>query len=111
MTAAPACPKIHLLKSKAIAFKKMEPVMSHCIVSASANCSASSRVASGTLAEGLGSKLGFARLRSTIAIWRRRANFRWDLEQKSRDNPHLMADIGLTVCQVEAELAKHFWQA
>ncbi|WP_244481917.1 MULTISPECIES: DUF1127 domain-containing protein [unclassified Rhizobium] len=49
-------------------------------------------------------------LRGLILTWRRRDRFRWELRQKSRDNPHLMDDIGLTRWQVEAEIAKHFWQ-
>ncbi len=42
--------------------------------------------------------------------WRERMRFRWELEQMSKDNPHLIDDIGLTKRQVEAELAKPFWQ-
>ncbi|WP_167480612.1 DUF1127 domain-containing protein [Mesorhizobium waimense] len=54
-------------------------------------------------------------LRSIIATWRdrtwrERIRFRWELEQMSKDNPHLIDDIGLTKRQVEAELAKPFWQ-
>ncbi|TIO08932.1 DUF1127 domain-containing protein [Mesorhizobium sp.] len=48
--------------------------------------------------------------RSVIAAWRRRIRFRWELEQMSRANPHLIDDIGLTRRQVEAEIAKRFWQ-
>jgi len=51
-----------------------------------------------------------ATLRSIIATWRERIRFRWELEQKSKDNPHLIDDIGLTKRQVEAEIAKPFWQ-
>ena len=51
-----------------------------------------------------------ANLRNIIAVWRARRRFRWDLEQIARDNPHLIDDIGLTKRQVEAELAKPFWQ-
>jgi uncharacterized protein YjiS (DUF1127 family) len=51
-----------------------------------------------------------ATLRSIIATWRWRIRFRWELEQKSKDNPHLIDDIGLTKRQVEAEIAKPFWQ-
>ncbi|WEX90126.1 DUF1127 domain-containing protein [Sinorhizobium garamanticum] len=51
-----------------------------------------------------------ATLRSLIATWNQRIRFRWDLEQKSKDNPHLIDDIGLTRQQVEAEIAKPFWQ-
>jgi uncharacterized protein YjiS (DUF1127 family) len=49
-------------------------------------------------------------LRDIIATWRERSRFRGDLEQVSRDNPYLIDDIGLTKRQVEAELAKPFWQ-
>ncbi|SDA99189.1 DUF1127 domain-containing protein [Mesorhizobium qingshengii] len=56
-----------------------------------------------------------ATLRSIIAAWRERTwreriRFRWELEQMSKDNPHLIDDIGLTRRQVEAEIAKPFWQ-
>jgi uncharacterized protein YjiS (DUF1127 family) len=54
---------------------------------------------------------GLATLRSTIATWEERKRFRWDLEQMSEANPHLIDDIGLTKRQVEAEIAKRFWQA
>lgn len=50
-------------------------------------------------------------VRSVIATWRWRIHSRWDLEQKSRADPHLIDDIGLTRRQVEAEIAKPFWQA
>jgi uncharacterized protein YjiS (DUF1127 family) len=49
-------------------------------------------------------------LRSTIAAWDERKRFRWELEQMSKDNPHLIDDIGLTRRQVEAEIAKPFWR-
>lgn len=52
-----------------------------------------------------------ATLRSIIATWEERIRFRRDLEQRSKANPHLIDDIGLTRRQVEAELAKPFWQA
>jgi len=48
-------------------------------------------------------------LRSLIATWRWRTRFRWELEQRSRDSPRLIDDIGLTKRQVEAEIAKPFW--
>ncbi|UVC16024.1 DUF1127 domain-containing protein [Mesorhizobium onobrychidis] len=47
-------------------------------------------------------------LRSIIAAWDERKRFRWELEQMSKDNPHLIDDIGLTRRQVEAEIAKPF---
>ena len=54
-------------------------------------------------------------LRSLIATWRdgswrERIHFRWQLRQMAKDNPHLIDDIGLTKRQVEAEIAKRFWQ-
>jgi uncharacterized protein YjiS (DUF1127 family) len=50
-------------------------------------------------------------LRSIIATWSELKRFRWALEQMLKDNPHLIDDIGLTRRQVEAEIAKSFWQA
>jgi uncharacterized protein YjiS (DUF1127 family) len=52
-----------------------------------------------------------ATLRGIITAWDERKRVRWELEQMSRDNPHLIDDIGLTRRQVEAEIAKPFWQA
>jgi uncharacterized protein YjiS (DUF1127 family) len=52
-----------------------------------------------------------ATLPSTIATWRWRIHFRWELEQKSKASPHLIDDVGLTRREVEAEIAKPFWQA
>lgn len=49
--------------------------------------------------------------RSIIAAWSERIRLRWDFEQMSKANPHLIDDIGLTRRQVEAEIAKPFWQA
>ncbi|QPC93132.1 DUF1127 domain-containing protein [Mesorhizobium sp. INR15] len=49
-------------------------------------------------------------LRSIIAAWEARKRFRWELDRMSRDNPHLIDDIGLTARQVEAEIVKPFWQ-
>ncbi|WFP61036.1 DUF1127 domain-containing protein [Mesorhizobium sp. WSM4904] len=50
-------------------------------------------------------------LRSAIASWREQTHFRWELKRISRDNPHLIDDIGLTRRQVEEEIAKlPFWQ-
>ena len=51
-----------------------------------------------------------ATLRSLVATWRLRKRVRWELEEMSRANPHLIYDIGLTKRQVEAEIAKPFWQ-
>ena len=52
-----------------------------------------------------------AALGSIIAAWEERIRFRLKLEQMSKDNPHLIGDIGLTRKQAEAEIAKPFWQA
>ncbi|MGO1075718.1 DUF1127 domain-containing protein [Inquilinus sp. CA228] len=54
--------------------------------------------------------LSLATLRSMIATWRERIRLRRKLAQMSTANPHLIADIGLTRRQVEAEVAKPFWQ-
>ncbi|MGB3388582.1 MAG: DUF1127 domain-containing protein [Pseudaminobacter sp.] len=51
-----------------------------------------------------------ATLRGIMATWRERMRFRRELERKSRDDPHLIDDIGLTKRQVEAEIAKPFWR-
>jgi uncharacterized protein YjiS (DUF1127 family) len=56
-------------------------------------------------------RYGLASLRRILATWEERKRVRWELEQMSRDNPHLIQDIGLTRRQVEAEIAKPFWQA
>ena len=55
-------------------------------------------------------RYGLASLRSIFARWDERRRFRWELRQMSKANPHLVADIGLTRRQVEAEIAKPFWQ-
>jgi uncharacterized protein YjiS (DUF1127 family) len=54
---------------------------------------------------------GLVVLRNRIAAWRARRRFRCDLELMSKQSPHLIADIGLTKRQAEAEVAKRFWQA
>ncbi|THK39547.1 DUF1127 domain-containing protein [Ensifer sp. MPMI2T] len=51
-----------------------------------------------------------ATLRSIVATWNERIRFRRDLEQKAKDNPHLIDDIGLTRHEVEGEIAKPFWR-
>jgi uncharacterized protein YjiS (DUF1127 family) len=56
-------------------------------------------------------RYGLAALQGAIATWRERTRFRRELERMSRDNPHLIDDIGLTRRQVEEEIAKlPFWQ-
>ena len=49
-------------------------------------------------------------LATLIATWRWRITFRRDLEETAKANPHLIDDIGLKRWQVEAEIAKPFWQ-
>jgi len=56
-------------------------------------------------------RYGLAALRGMIATWKERRRFRWQLAQMAKANPHLIADIGLTKRQFEAEIAKPFWQA
>ncbi|MGF6177785.1 DUF1127 domain-containing protein [Ensifer sp. 4252] len=51
-----------------------------------------------------------ATLRSIIAARGERIRFRWELEQKLKDDPHLIDDIGLARRQLETEIAKSFWQ-
>jgi uncharacterized protein YjiS (DUF1127 family) len=50
-------------------------------------------------------------LRSMIATWDERIRVRWELQQMSAANPHLIDDLGLTKRQVEAEITKTFWRA
>ena len=50
-------------------------------------------------------------VRQLISVWRARRRFRWDLEQIAQNNPHLIDDIGLRRWQIEAEIAKRFWEA
>jgi uncharacterized protein YjiS (DUF1127 family) len=61
-------------------------------------------------AEALRRHYSLAILRSIIATWDKRIRVRRELEQMSKDDPHLIDDIGLTRRQVEAEIAKSFWQ-
>ncbi|MFC2248050.1 DUF1127 domain-containing protein [Labrys portucalensis] len=51
-----------------------------------------------------------AMLPRMITIWRKRIYFRRDLEAMAKANPHLIDDIGMKKWQVEAEIAKPFWQ-
>ena len=54
---------------------------------------------------------GIVVLRNLIATYRARRRFRCDLEQMLKESPHLIADIGLTKWQADAEAAKRFWKA
>lgn len=56
-------------------------------------------------------RCGLAAMLGILACWEERSRLRWELERMSRDNPHLIDDIGLTARQVEAEIAKPFWRA
>jgi uncharacterized protein YjiS (DUF1127 family) len=49
-------------------------------------------------------------LRKILAAWEERLRFRRDLEQRAAADPHLIDDVGLTTREVEAEIAKPFWQ-
>jgi len=49
-------------------------------------------------------------LRSLIAAWEERAYFRWQLARMATETPELIDDIGLTMKQVDAEIAKPFWR-
>ncbi len=52
-----------------------------------------------------------AALLASIAARRERKRFRWELKRITKDNPHLIDDIGLTAQEVEAEIARlPFWQ-
>lgn len=47
----------------------------------------------------------------SIAAWRERTRFRWELKRLAKDTPYLIDDIGLTKEQAEEEIAKlPFWQ-
>ncbi|WP_342235053.1 DUF1127 domain-containing protein [Inquilinus sp. OTU3971] len=55
-------------------------------------------------------RYSLATLRSLVETWRERICLRRKLAQMAKANPHLIDDIGLTRRQVEAEIAKPFWQ-
>ncbi len=61
-------------------------------------------------ADALRRRHSLATLPGMIAAWRRRIRFRRELEEMSKANPHMIADIGLKGWQVEAEIAKPFWR-
>jgi len=50
------------------------------------------------------------RLRDIVAVWEERRRLRFQFEQMSKADPHLIDDIGLTRGQVAAEIAKPFWR-
>lgn len=54
--------------------------------------------------------LGLAGLLGMLGAWEERKRFRLRLEDMLMTAPHLIEDVGLTRKQVEAEIAKPFWQ-
>ncbi len=56
-------------------------------------------------------RYSLSNVRQLVSLWRARRRFRWDLEQIAENNPHLIDDIGLRRWQIEAEIAKRFWEA
>jgi uncharacterized protein YjiS (DUF1127 family) len=61
-------------------------------------------------AEAAGRAYTLAAVGNLISAWRERGYFRWELARLAKDNPELIDDIGLTMQQVEAEIAKPFWR-
>jgi uncharacterized protein YjiS (DUF1127 family) len=57
-----------------------------------------------------GRPLSLAGLRNLLETWEERKRFRLKLEDMLITTPHLVADVGLTRKQVEAEIAKPFWR-
>ena len=49
-------------------------------------------------------------LKSLIKAWHDHTYFRHELARIAKDLPELIDDMGLTMKQVEAELAKPFWR-
>lgn len=49
-------------------------------------------------------------LLALVSAWRGRVRLRRELEEKLRAAPHLMADMGVTEREAEAEIAKPFWR-
>lgn len=45
-----------------------------------------------------------------IVAWGERTRFRGQLATMARDTPELIDDIGLTMAEVNAEIAKPFWR-
>ena len=60
--------------------------------------------------EAAGRRYTLATPGNLISAWRERSYFRWDLARLAKDSPELIDDIGLTMEQVEAEIAKPFWR-
>jgi uncharacterized protein YjiS (DUF1127 family) len=52
-----------------------------------------------------------ADLPTLVGTWRERLYFRRELMRLVKDGPELIDDIGLTMRQVDDEIAKPFWQA
>jgi uncharacterized protein YjiS (DUF1127 family) len=57
-----------------------------------------------------GYRFGPSSLLNILRTWEDRLRFRWQLKEMARTAPHLIDDMGLTKKQVEAEIAKRFWQ-
>lgn len=55
-------------------------------------------------------RYSLAGLRNIVVTWSERMRFRFELEQKLKDDPHLLKDIGLSRRQFEEEISKPFWQ-
>ncbi|TKD47862.1 MAG: DUF1127 domain-containing protein [Mesorhizobium sp.] len=49
-------------------------------------------------------------LRDMVETWEERKRFRLKLQDMLITAPHMIADVGLTRKQVEAEIAKPFWR-
>ena len=60
-----------------------------------------------TLASGAESRPGLV---SLIRIWSDRVYFRHQLARMATETPELIDDIGLTMKQVDTEIAKPFWR-
>jgi len=58
-----------------------------------------------------GHSFSLSGLLNILRTWEDRARFRWSLKEMASTAPHLIDDMGLTKKQVEAEIAKRFWQA
>lgn len=50
------------------------------------------------------------KLTAYVSRWREQHLYRRDLARLSKEVPHMIDDIGLTMDEVESELAKPFWR-
>jgi uncharacterized protein YjiS (DUF1127 family) len=46
-----------------------------------------------------------------VAVWRERRWYRKELRRLASDGSHLVDDVGLKPSELQAEIAKPFWQA